>query len=503
MAKETHTVAPAAEADDPAGSPATDRRQGAAKPKPGAATGSAPAAERKPRTTAPAPATDEPPRTAAPKPGTLADEPPATAKPKPGTPAVGTAADAPPRTAAPKPGTSADELPATAKPKPGTPAVGAGALLQLLRDGAPRTRSELAAVTGLARSTVTQRVDALLASGLIGPSGEAASTGGRPPTTFAFKPHARVVLAADLGATHARLAVTDLAGQVLAETRADLDIAAGPQTVLDWVIEHGHALLSEIDRDPSGLLGVGIGLPGPVEHSTGRAVNPPIMPGWDGFDVPHYVGEHFTAPVLVDNDVNIMALGEHFTHWPDAEHLLFVKAATGIGCGIISDGQVFRGAQGAAGDMGHIKVAEPGPVCRCGNTGCLEAVASGAAIAAALAEQDIKAHSALDVVELARAGSVPALRLLRQAGRDIGEVLAAAVNLLNPAVIVIGGSLALAGDHLLAGVREVIYQRSLPLATQHLRIVQSRTGERAGAVGAGVMAINHGLSPSRVDALLA
>ncbi|MGH8882363.1 MAG: helix-turn-helix domain-containing protein, partial [Stackebrandtia sp.] len=165
--------------------------------------------------------------------------------------------------------TQADEAATqqAARPKPAAPAAGAGALLQLLRDGAPRTRSELAAVTGLARSTVTQRVDALLASGLIGPTGEAASTGGRPPTTFAFKPDARVVLAADLGATHARLAVTDLAGMVLAETRADLDIATGPQPVLDWVIAHGQQLLSEIDRASDDLLGIGIGLPGPVEHS--------------------------------------------------------------------------------------------------------------------------------------------------------------------------------------------------------------------------------------------
>jgi predicted NBD/HSP70 family sugar kinase len=385
----------------------------------------------------------------------------------------------------------------------GGPVPGAGSLLHLLRDGTPRTRSELATVTGAARSTVTQRIDALLASGLIAPTGEAASTGGRPPTTFAFKADARVTLAADLGATHARLAVTDLAGIVLEHTRADLDIATGPEPVLDWVIDHGKALLQRTGRRPADLLGVGIGVPGPVEHSTGRAVNPPIMPGWDGFDVPGYVERRLGGPVLVDNDVNIMALGEHFTHWHEADHLLFVKAATGIGCGIISDRRVFRGAQGAAGDMGHINVAgDQGPVCRCGNTGCLEAVASGAAIAARLSEQGIPARHATDVVELARAGSVPALQLIRQAGRDIGEVLAAAVNLLNPAVIVIGGSLAMAGDHLLAGVREVIYQRSLPLATQHLRIVASRTGEGAGAVGAGVMVINHGLDPQRIDTLV-
>src|SRR5690606_37015627 len=210
--------------------------------------------------------------------------------------------------------------------------------LQLLRDGTPRTRSELASLTGLARSTVTGRVEALLTSGLIAPSGETASTGGRPPATFAFNPSARIVLGADLGATHARLAVIDLAGTVLAEGDADLDIALGPETVLDWVVEGGRKLLDEAGRSEADLLGIGVGLPGPVEHSTGRAVNPPIMPGWDGFDVPEYVSRRIAVPVLVDNDVNIMALGEHFAAWPDSEHLLFIKAATGIGCGIIAGG---------------------------------------------------------------------------------------------------------------------------------------------------------------------
>ncbi|WP_306368645.1 ROK family transcriptional regulator [Nocardiopsis sp. CC223A] len=387
---------------------------------------------------------------------------------------------------------------------PTTTAPGAGTLLQLLRDGRPRTRSELAGATGLARSTVTQRVDALLASGLIGPAGEAVSTGGRPPTTFSFRPRARVVLAADLGATHARLALTDMAAEVIAEDRADLDIALGPEHVLDWVVEHGRGLLARAGRDVSELLGLGIGLPGPVQHSTGRAVNPPIMPGWDGFDVPGYVGERLAVPVLVDNDVNIMAIGEHHTAWPTASHLMFVKVATGIGCGIVSEGRVYRGAQGAAGDMGHIHVASGADrPCRCGNTGCLEAVASGAALAEALTAEGVPAHGARDVVELARNGSVPALRALRQAGRDIGEVLAASVNMFNPSVIVIGGALALAGDHLLAGVREVIYQRSLPLATEHLSIVSSAAAESAGEIGAAVLVIEHCLSPEHADRLIA
>jgi predicted NBD/HSP70 family sugar kinase len=380
---------------------------------------------------------------------------------------------------------------------------GAGALLHLMRDGQPRTRAELAALTGLARSTIAQRIDALLGAGFVGPAGEATSTGGRPPARFAFNPAARVALAADVGATHARVAVTDLAGRVLAEHRDELDVALGPDTVLAWMIERFHDLLAAAGRGQRDLIGVGVGLPGPVEHSSGRPVNPPIMPGWDDFDVQGYLRERLGVAALVDNDVNIMALGEHFTQWPASAHLMFVKVATGIGSGLISHGRLHRGAQGAAGDLGHLQLPHGADiVCRCGNTGCLEAIASGAAIAARLTDQGLPAKSSRDVVTLARGGSVEALHAVRQAGRDIGEVLAAAVSLFNPSVIVIGGSLAQAGEHLIAGVREVVYRRSLPLATQDLRIVQSRTGDRAGIIGAAVMVIDHALTPSHVDAML-
>ncbi|WP_273651916.1 ROK family transcriptional regulator [Cellulomonas fimi] len=391
-----------------------------------------------------------------------------------------------------------DELTRTA-PRP----TGIGDMFQLLRDGQPRTRSDLATLTGQARSTIAARVDALLGSGLVSPAGEATSTGGRPPATFAFNPAARVVLAVDLGATHARLAVTDLAGTVLAEHGEAIAIADGPGPVLDRVAELGRQLLGTAGRDPGDLVSVGVGLPGPVEHSTGRPINPPIMPGWDDADVPGHLTRLLGVPVLVDNDVNIMALGEHATAWRTVDHLLFVKVATGIGAGIISDGAIRRGAQGAAGDLGHIAV--PGGLdlpCRCGNTGCLEAVAAGPAIAAALREQGLAAGSSADVVALVRAGDVAAGREVREAGRHIGEVLAACVSLLNPSMIVVGGIVAEAGEHLLAGIREVVYRRSLPLATQHLRIVTTRTGVRAGVLGAAAMAAEHVLSPTAIDALV-
>ncbi|GAA1230015.1 ROK family protein [Prauserella halophila] len=380
---------------------------------------------------------------------------------------------------------------------------GTAALFQFLRDGRPRTRAELSAETGLARSTVAERIDTLLSSGLLKFSDKANSTGGRPPTTVAFNPAARVVLAADIGATHAKLAVTDLAGDVLVEEDKVLDIANGPEIVLREVCDRGRALLTQAGRDERDLLGVGIGLPGPVEHLSGKPANPPIMPGWDGFDVPAFVRGELGAVTLVDNDVNIMALGEYRAHWAEHEHMVFVKVATGIGSGLISYGRLHRGSQGAAGDMGHVRVPHDTDVrCRCGNVGCLEAVASGAAIAAKLTEAGVPATSSADVVTLARNGSVPALQYVRQAGRDIGEVLATAVSLFNPSVLAVGGALSLAGEHLIAGVREAVYQRSLPLATQNLRIVPLHSGDEAGVSGAAFMVIDHALAAGQVESLL-
>ena len=380
---------------------------------------------------------------------------------------------------------------------------GAGDMFQMLRDGQPRTRADLATATGQARSTIAARIDLLMSAGLIAPAGEATSTGGRPPATFAFNPRAKVVLAVDLGATHARIALTDLASQVLAETNAPLAIADGPRAVLGWVVENGDKLLATAERGESELAGVGVGLPGPVEHSTGHPIMPPIMPAWDDVDVPGILRRHFDVPVLVDNDVNIMALGEHRAAWQTVDNLLFVKVATGIGSGIIADSALRRGAQGAAGDLGHVAVAGAGDApCRCGNHGCLEAIASGQAVADRLAAQGLDARRSADVVQLVRSGDLTASAAVRQAGRDIGTVLAACVSMLNPSVIVIGGILAEAGEHLIAGIREVVYRRSLPLATQHLRIVTSQTRGEAGVLGASAMAVDHVLSPASIDALI-
>ncbi|MDN3495466.1 ROK family transcriptional regulator [Planococcus sp. APC 4015] len=380
---------------------------------------------------------------------------------------------------------------------------GVSQLFQLLRDGVPRTRAELAKSTGLARSTIAARVDELMRMGLVTPLAETVSTGGRPPSQFALNPGARLVLAADIGASHATLAVTDLAGSILAQHSEPLDVTLGPVAVLTWLVQHARELLARVGREEKDLAAIGIGVPGPVEHSTGQPVNPPIMPGWDRFDVPGWVRQHLDVPVLVDNDVNIMALGERALAYPAVEHLMFVKVATGIGAGVISSGTLQRGAQGIAGDIGHVRVARGAEVpCHCGNKGCLEALASGPAIARALRAQGVPAENGDDVVDLVKRGNLDAIQAVRQAGRDIGEVLTTCVSLVNPSVIAIGGSMARVGEHLIAGVREVVYTRSIPLATEHLAIVQSAAAQNAAVLGASMLAIEHALSPESLSALV-
>lgn len=373
-------------------------------------------------------------------------------------------------------------------------------VFELLRDGAPRTRAQLADASGLARSTIAARIDVLMRLGLVAPYGDGVSTGGRPPSLLALNPSAWVVAGVDIGATHATAALADLAGTILVERRADLDVATGPEHVLGWVETVICELLADQRRTVAELAAIGIGLPGPVEHTSGRAINPPIMPGWDRYDVPAHVQRALPVPVLIDNDVNIMALGERHAHLPDVADLVFIKVSTGIGAGIVSGGELQRGAQGTAGDLGHVRLARADDViCRCGNRGCLEAVAAAPALAKCLRAAGLDVEGGSAVVDLVRGGEPLAVQAVRQAGRDLGEVLATVVNVINPSAIVIGGALADAGESLLAGIRETVYQRSLPLATEHLRITTSQAGERAGVIGAAALAITHVLSPASID----
>lgn len=377
---------------------------------------------------------------------------------------------------------------------------GTAVLLDVIRRGQGTTRADLARRTGLGRAAISQRVERLIERGLVLHGRDLPSTGGRPPSSLVFNGSAGVVLAADLGATHGRLAVADLAGMTLAEAALDLDIADGPRTVLDHVADQFNRLLDEAGRQIRDVRGIGLGVPGPVEFATGRPINPPIMPGWHNFSIPDHLAATFGVPVLVDNDVNIMAVGEHSANWRDERHFLFVKMGTGIGAGIVEEGKILRGAQGAAGDIGHIPVAgHDDVICQCGNAGCLEAVAGGRALADAARALGFDARNSRDVAELARAQTAEIVHLIRESGRLLGGVLAGLVHTLNPSVIVIGGDLAEAHDLLFAGVREVVYRRASPLATRDLRIVHSKLGDRDGITGAAALITEHVLLQEIAD----
>ncbi|MBW8820028.1 ROK family protein [Streptomyces sp. NPDC102476] len=385
---------------------------------------------------------------------------------------------------------------------------GAGDLLELVRSGRAVTRGALQQATGLSRATVGQRLDRLFRAGWLreGAGGPVDSPlGGRPSITLEFDDAHAVVLAADLETRHARACVLSLTGEILAEHSGALAIEDGPDAVLGELGRWFAELLEKAGHRAEEVCGIGLAVPGPVDLESGRVVQPPIMPGWDGYDIRGRLSGAFTehtgtgpVPVLVDNDANLMAYGEQRTAYPDCSAFVLVKVSTGIGAGVVVDGSVYRGIDGGAGDLGHIRVpAGAEALCRCGSYGCLAAVASGGAVARRLAAAGVPASSGSDVRDLLASGHPEAAALAREAGRQVGDVLATVVTLLNPGVLMIAGDLA--GTPFLTGVRELLYQRALPRSTARLEVVTSRLGERAGLIGAGALVVEHLYAPARVE----
>ncbi|WP_407698668.1 ROK family transcriptional regulator [Streptomyces fagopyri] len=389
----------------------------------------------------------------------------------------------------------------------------AGDLLDLVRSGRATTRGALQQATGLSRATVGQRLDRLFRAGWLrqGAGGPVDSPlGGRPSITLEFDDAHAVVLAADLDTRHGRAAVVSLTGEIQAEHHGTLRIEDGPDAVLGELGGWFGELLEKAGRAAGSVCGIGLAVPGPVDSETGKVVQPPIMPGWDGYDIRGRLGRAFAehagggtgagVPVLVDNDANLMAYGEQRTGYPDCSAFALVKVSTGIGAGMVVGGSIYRGVDGGAGDIGHIRVGADA-LCRCGSYGCLAAVASGGAVARRLVEAGVPAASGSDVRDLLTAGNPEAMALAREAGRQVGDVLATVVTLLNPGVLMIAGDLA--GTPFLTGVRELLYQRALPRSTAHLDVVTSRLGERAGLVGAGALVVEYLYAPERAEERLA
>jgi len=384
-------------------------------------------------------------------------------------------------------------------------------IARLIAAGEASHRLDLSRLTGLSRSSIHTHVQDLVDAGLLHGEDAAGGGRGRPALQLSLAGDAGVVLIADLTTFSTRCVVTDLTQQVLADADFTWPLAEGPKRTVNLLADQFADLLEQakvpVDR-PRVLV---VGLPGPVDVARGMAVRPPIMPGWDGFPVAEQLGRALDCPVLVDNDVNLMALGEARTVPPEQLPVLFVTVGAGIGAGfVLADGTLHRGADGAAGDIGHIRV--PGAeevVCRCGKAGCVEAVASTAALARRLMATgeprfDVAEDGAAmrDFVTRLRGGLPDALHAARAAGVTLGEVIALCIHMLNPRRVVVGGEIVEASDDLLSAVRGVVYRQALPLATRELSITRSELGRDAAMVGAMVLGIEHLLSPAGIGRFL-
>lgn len=379
---------------------------------------------------------------------------------------------------------------------------GYGDLLQVVRQPQGATRAQLIARTGLSRATVNHRLDALLEAGYVVSTSTLQRTGGRPAEVFRVNPAAGYLLLADIGGSHTRVALSDLGGTLLAAREDDVDPAQGPEPVVAYVSTMFDEVLAEAGVPLERVRGLGIGVPAPVEVRTGRVVKPRGLPGWDGVVVPELFACRYPGTIAVDKDANAMALGEYRAARRRDAVMVLVKIGMGIGMGIVAHGRLLVGDQGAAGDIGHMPRGT-GVTCRCGQIGCVEATAGGRYIAQQLAEVGIDVRTSAEIDALVHSGQADAVRLVRETGRRVGEVVAETVSLLNPSRVVLGGGLVGENDDLLASVREVVYRTSHPLATGNLRIEPSVLGGTAGLWGAAELALDRFLAPDEVDAAVA
>jgi predicted NBD/HSP70 family sugar kinase len=366
-------------------------------------------------------------------------------------------------------------------------------ILALVASGRSRTRTDLGRSLNAPASTVSMAVQALLDGGLLVEAGTVPSTGGRPQKRLALAARAAYVLAADVGGSHARIGMLTASDEIADLHDIEFDTMEGPEQGIARLVT---AFESLIDRYGSaGLVGIGIALPGPVNTASGMLDSPSRMPGWHNYPVRDAIEDVFRVPVLVDNDANLMAYGEYTAH-PEHRTSITVKAGTAIGAGFVVEGNLYRGAGGAAGDITHVRVAAAGShPCTCGNVGCLETVASGAALVRILSEAGVAVRSSADIVALAQQGDPTVTNAVRLAGRHLGEVLAAIVNFTTPDAVFLGGAFS-AVEPFVAAVRGQLYDSCHPLATRRIVIEATDTSRDAGVVGAGHLAMKEAMSRS-------
>ncbi|MGR6320595.1 ROK family transcriptional regulator [Micromonospora soli] len=356
--------------------------------------------------------------------------------------------------------------------------------LDLLASGTATSRADLIEALQVAPSTVTTVVRRLLEEGVILEEGVGRSTGGRRPRILRLRETKGVLAVAEFGGKHARVGLCAPGGGLRTTEEVAIDIAAGPEEVLD-VVAATFARLQAAAAPGQPLLGVGVALPGPVEFPRGRVIGPARMPGWSGVDAKAHLAERFQVPVAVENDAKAAAIGEYVTRDQESGDMIYVKAGTGIGACLVSDGQIYRGGRGLSGDVTHVRVEDSGEQsCSCGSSGCLETVASGAALARQLVERGSSATTVREIMAAVSDADPAVVTMVRHAGRLLGVALSGLVNFLNPDAVVIGGALS-SLDVYVAATRGMLYERCLPSMTQSLTIEASVAGPDAALVGLG------------------
>jgi glucokinase-like ROK family protein len=377
------------------------------------------------------------------------------------------------------------------------------ALVDLIRfAGRGVARTDIAQELGLTRASVTMIINDLIESGIILEMESRSTRSGRPPVVLDINPKCGLAAAIDMGATHIRVAVGDFSAQILEEAEEPFRIADGPEQCLE---EGDRALRSVLEKRGlkiSDLSAIGLGVPGPVITDTGMVMAPPIMPGWDRFPIRATLENRWKVPLALNNDANFGAVGEWvFGAGRGEKNIAFIKVGSGIGAGLIINRQVFGGTTGSAGEIGHLTIDENGPLCSCGNHGCLEAFAGGHAIelqAKKLVESgkrtllsDVnQAITVREVAEAARRGDLAAQEILHRSGTFIGIAVAGLINLVNPSVVIVGGGVAEVGDLLTAPIRKVVRERSLRAAEHAVKITTAMLGRRSTLIGAMVQATN-------------
>ncbi len=368
------------------------------------------------------------------------------------------------------------------------------------------SRTDLAEAMGVTKAAVTIIVNDLISNGIILETESRTTASGRPPVVLEINPQQGLVAAIDMGAMHLSVALGDFSARILEEVETPFQISDGPENCLkqaDCILQE---LLQKRGLALSDLSGIGIGVPGPVIAEEGFVMAPPIMPGWDRFPIRATLEKQWGTSITLNNDAELGALGEWaYGAGRGEKNLAFIKVGSGIGAGLIINQQIYGGTTGSAGEIGHLTVDENGPLCTCGNHGCLEAFAGGHAIASQakklvtsgkrtlLSEKSIDSLSAHDVAEAARRGDLPAQEIVKRSGTYIGIAIAGLINLFNPSTVIIGGGVAQVGDLLTTPIRQAVRERSLRASEHGVKIMTAMLGRRSSLIGAMVQAINIGI----------